>query len=84
MQIKIFKNKNSKNFESWPIWSCEVSEFNWTYQKEEHCFITEGEVTVIAENCSVNILKGDYVVFPKNLKCKWIVHSAIKKHFTFK
>jgi len=84
MQIKILKNKNSKDFESWPIWSCEISEFDWFYEKEEHCFITKGEVTVSTDNNVFNIKKGDYVIFPKNLKCKWVVHNAIKKYFKFK
>jgi len=28
---------------SWPIWSCEVSEFPWTYSDKETCFILEGK-----------------------------------------
>ena len=29
-----------------PTWSCEVSEFDWHYDSEEICWLTEGEVTV--------------------------------------
>ncbi|MFH1019534.1 MAG: cupin domain-containing protein, partial [Pseudomonadota bacterium] len=31
---------------TWPIWTCEVSEFPWTYDSKETCFILEGEVVV--------------------------------------
>ncbi len=31
---------------SWPVWSKDVSEFPWTYDTGETCFILEGEVTV--------------------------------------
>ena len=27
-----------------PIWTCEVSEFEWDYKEEETCLIIEGEV----------------------------------------
>ena len=84
MKIKILKNKESKEFETWSIWSCENSEFDWTYADEEHCFIIEGAVTVTTEDNTVKIEKGDYVIFPKNLKCKWNVHSPVKKFYRFK
>ena len=70
MKIEILKNKNFKEFESWPVWACGISEFNWTYEEEEHCFIIEGKITVTFEGNRVKIEKGDYVIFPKNLKCK--------------
>ena len=31
---------------SWPIWSCEVSEFPWTYDSRETCYLLEGEIMV--------------------------------------
>ena len=84
MEIKVIKNKNIIDFNSWPIWECEPSKFDWEYAEEEHCFIIEGDVTVIGTKNTVNIQKGDYVVFPKGLKCNWEVHSSIKKFYTFK
>jgi len=84
MEIQIFKNKNLSDFESWLIWECQPSTFNWEYSKEEHCYIIEGDVTVIENGNIVHIEKGDYVIFPKGLKCNWEVHKAIKKYYIFK
>ena len=84
MKIKIIKNKSLSDFTSWPIWECEASKFNWTYDEEEHCFIINGKVTVIGLDNTVEIEPGDYVIFPKGLKCTWEVHEPIKKHYIFK
>ena len=84
MKIEIIKNKSLSDFESWSIWECEPSRFNWTYDEEEHCFIINGRVTVIGPDNTVEIEPGDYVIFPKGLKCIWEVHEPIKKHYTFK
>ena len=84
MKIEVIKNKNLVDFEDWPVWTCEKSKFNWEYDQEEHCFIIEGSVTVTNEINNIKIMPGDYVKFPKGLKCHWEVHSAIKKHYNFK
>ena len=31
---------------SWPIWTCNVSSFDWSYDDKETCFLLEGEVMV--------------------------------------
>ena len=46
MKILVLKNKNLSDFESWPIWQCNPSRFDWEYEEEEHCFIISGKVTV--------------------------------------
>ena len=84
MKIKIIKNKSLLDFQTWPIWSCEPSKFDWKYEQEEHCFIIEGKVTVIGPKNIVHIEPGDYVIFPKGLQCIWEIHKSIKKHYTFK
>ena len=84
MKIIINKDKILSDYDAWPIWQCEPSKFDWEYEKEEHCFIIEGLVTVIVEVNTVNIMAGDYVIFPKGLKCVWEVHETIKKHYSFK
>ena len=84
MKIQIIKNKNLTDFKNWPIWECPLSTFDWKYEQEEHCFIIEGSVTVIGPDNTVNIYAGDYVIFPKGLKCTWEVHESIKKHYIFK
>ena len=84
MEIKILKNKNISECQSWAIWTCEPSTFDWKYDQEEHCFIINGSVTVTTSSNTVNIEKGDYVIFPKGLQCVWKVHKSIKKHYMFK
>ena len=84
MKIKVIENKNLSDFQSWPIWECEPSKFDWTYSDEEHCFVIEGQVTVIGPENTVEIKSGDYVIFPKGLSCVWEVHEPIKKYYTFK
>ncbi|MBI4794168.1 MAG: cupin domain-containing protein [Deltaproteobacteria bacterium] len=69
---------------SWPIWTCEVSEFAWTYDSKETCYILEGEVTVTPDGGeSVTIKAGDLVVFPAGMSCRWNVVKPIKKHYQF-
>ena len=67
----------------WPIWEKEISEFDYFYDKEERCLILEGEVDILANNKKWSFTKGDYVVFPKGFKCKWIVKKPVKKHYNF-
>ena len=83
MKIQIIKNKNLDAYRSWPIWGCDPSEFSWEYDQEEHCYVLEGEVTVEGSENTVDIIPGDYVIFPKGLKCVWRVNKAIKKHYAF-
>ena len=68
---------------SWPIWSCDVSEFNLEYSDEEACLLLEGEVEVKSEFETVLFSAGDFVVFPKGLKCYWKVLSPVRKHYSF-
>lgn len=68
---------------SWPIWTKEISEFEWYYDDTESCYLLEGEVTVETEDNSVSFKKGDFVVFPKGLSCKWKVIKPVKKHYKF-
>ena len=84
MKIKIFKNKKKSDYDDWSIWECPPSQFNWEYEKEEHCFIIEGEIAVKSDNELVNIISGDYVIFPKGLKCFWRVEKSVKKYYMFK
>ncbi len=72
-----------KHIRSWPIWSCEVSEFPWTYSDKETCLILEGEVIVTTDVEEVTIKPGDLVVFPKGLSCRWNVLKPIRKHYSF-
>ena len=68
---------------SWPIWTCEVSEFPWEYAEMERCLLLEGDVEVNSEEETVRFGVGDFVVFPKGLKCTWKVMKPVRKHYNF-
>ena len=60
---------------NWPIWTCDVSSFDWAYEDKETCLLLEGEVTVTPqEGEAVNISIGDLVTFPAGMNCRWEVH----------
>ena len=67
-----------------PTWGCGVSEFDWFYDSEETCLITEGEGTVEYDGGSVSFGAGDYITFPKGLSCVWKVSKPVQKHYIFK
>ena len=68
---------------NWPIWTCEISEFPWKYDVEESCLILKGEVSVAAGLDTVQIKKGDFIIFPKGLSCIWKVTKPVRKHYQF-
>ena len=86
-RIKIEKLSNEKTKEmgidSWPIWEKEPSEFDWAYDSIEKCLILEGKARVECSNQTVEFGKGDFVEFPKGLKCKWKITEKIRKHYSF-
>jgi uncharacterized cupin superfamily protein len=73
-----------RGVENWPIWTKEVSRFDWHYDSVETCYILEGQVTVETADGAVEIGKGDFVTFPKGLSCTWDVKEPIRKHYNFK
>ena len=87
MKVKIEKLPNEKitelGIKTWPIWTCEVSEFDWEYDAEESCLLLEGDVEVKTDFETVNFSAGDFVVFPRGLKCRWKVTKPVRKHYSF-
>ena len=87
MNIKITKlteeEISRKEIRSWPIWNCDISEFDWEYSQGESCYILSGEVDIQYEFNTIHISSGNFVVFPKGLKCRWKVLSPVKKHYDF-
>jgi len=74
----------SLGVEGWPVWSCGVSTFPWTYDETETCYLLEGEVVVTPEGGEpVTIRAGDLVTFPRGLSCTWEVLSPVRKHYSF-
>jgi hypothetical protein len=74
---------NAAKVFSWPIWTKEVSSFDWDYDEKEVCYFLEGEVTVKTADGEVSFGKGDLVTFPQGLKCVWNIKKAVKKHYKF-
>jgi uncharacterized cupin superfamily protein len=69
---------------TWPTWSKEVSEFPWSYDEQETCYVLEGQVQVTPDGGEpVEIGAGDLVTFPEGLSCTWKVTSPIRKHYRF-
>lgn len=69
----------------WPIWTCEASEFPWTYDSMEECLLLEGEVEVTPDGGQpVSFGAGDFVTFPKGMSCFWKVTKPVRKHYDFK
>ena len=69
---------------NWPVWTKEISIFDWQYDSQEECFILEGEVEVISADGEKTFFKaGDFVTFPKGLTCTWIVKQPVRKHYRF-
>ena len=67
----------------WPIWTKEPSTFDWHYAAAETCYFLTGEVVVSAGGDEVRMGAGDFVMFPKGLKCTWHVKQAVRKHYQF-
>ena len=67
---------------NWPIWTCEASFFDWTYDNEETFLLLEGEVTVTPKGGEpVKFCAGDLGIFPAVMDCRWDVHHAVRKHY---
>jgi uncharacterized cupin superfamily protein len=73
-----------RGIERWDTWEKEPSEFDWSYVDEEHCYIIEGRANIETDDGTVEIKKGDFVVFPVGLKCRWSVVEKIRKYYSFK
>ena len=69
---------------AWPICTCGVSSFPWTYDEQETCLLLEGDVTVTpATGEPVRFGADDLVVFAAGLHCTWTVHVPVRKHYRF-
>ena len=50
--------------DDWPVWEKGISEFDWSYDKKETCYIVEGKAIVTPEDGEpVTITEGDMVFF---------------------
>ena len=85
IEIRKINDKEIENMGilSWPIWTCEISEFDWEYKDAESCYLLDGEVEVQSEFEKVQFSRGDFVIFPRGLKCRWKVTKPVRKHYSF-
>ncbi len=78
------EKQKEEGVRDWPVWSCGVSQFPWSYEEREVCYFLEGEVVVTPDGGEgVAIGAGDLVTFPEGMKCKWEVKKPVRKHYKF-
>ena len=86
--VKVEK-KNEEELErmgvfNWPIWEKEASEFPWTYDREETCYIVRGKVIVTPDGGEPQeFRRGDLITFPAGMSCTWKILEPIEKHYAF-
>lgn len=69
---------------NWSIWTKEASEFPWTYDAQETCYLLEGDVIVTPDGGEpVQFGKGDLVTFPAGMSCTWKILKDVRKHYQF-
>jgi uncharacterized protein len=89
MSIQITHNPSQAELEalgvsSWPIWTKEASEFPWTYDMSETCYLLAGDVIVTPDGgAPVQFGAGDLVIFPEGLSCTWKIRQDVRKHYRF-
>ena len=67
---------------SWSTWSKGPSEFPWSYDTNETCYILEGEATVKdSKGNSIRFGPGDWVEFEEGLECIWDISKTIRKKY---
>lgn len=81
---KFSEEKRKKlGINAWPIWTKEISRFDWTYSGNEECYIIEGEFVVETKDGIFEIKAGDFVTFKAGLNCTWDIKKPVKKHYNF-
>jgi uncharacterized cupin superfamily protein len=86
IEVRKPEEKEIEQYKNWPVWCCDVSEFDWDYSQTETCLVLEGQVTVTdrpESGDSVTFGPGDVVVFPVGLECVWKVTAPVRKHYNF-
>ena len=92
VQTASFKDKEmlKSTIASWGTWNSEESGGRYAvgisrkkeYNINELCYIDKGKFTITPEIGKPIIVKsGDFVLFPKGLKCTWEVQEPVYKHW---
>ena len=77
------KEIEQMGIKNWPVWTKGPSVFDWEYDMTEQCYILEGEFEVKTAQNTYHIKAGDFVTFPKRLKCTWRIIKPVRKHYNF-
>ena len=72
-----------RGLKNWPVWTKEVSRFDWTYAGDEECYIIDGEILVETDEGNYTIKPGDFVTFKDGLQCVWDIKSPVRKYYNF-
>lgn len=72
-----------RGIRQWPVWTKEVSRFDWNYDGEEQCLFLEGDVIIESEEGEFHLQPGDFVVFEEGLTCVWNIRKPVRKHYFF-
>lgn len=78
-----FDELEKRGVKQWPVWTKEVSRFDWTYEGDEECYIIEGDLIVETAEGTYRIGAGDFVTFKNGLRCTWDIKSPVKKYYNF-
>ena len=66
----------------WPIWRKEVSEFPWSYDRQETCYVLRGRFVVTPDGGEPQeFRRGDLITFPAGLSCTWQILEDVEKHY---
>ena len=85
IQVESFSlaEAEQRGLTAWPIWTKEISRFDWQYDATEVCYLLEGRVTVETGEGRVEVGPGQFVRFPAGLACVWDIHEPVRKHYSF-
>ncbi len=73
-----------KKTNNWGTWNKEISEFPWSYNEMETCYILEGEaIATSADGQEIRFKSGDMVQFEQGLECTWKIVKSIRKRYKF-
>ncbi len=78
------ERKQELGLENWPVWSREVSKFDWSYSSTETGFLIKGELILhLSGKKTVELSAGDLVQFPAGLDCSWEILADLEKFYSF-
>lgn len=77
------KEITDRQIKSWPVWTKEISRFEWEYDCDEECLILEGTFHIETAEGNFIVKAGDFITFKKGLKCVWDIKAPVKKHYNF-